>query len=95
MGCANAVQTLLASTVSKMTTDMSKIGVRTGMVFSIISIACLTGPPIAGGLIQTGNGSFLYAQIFGGTTVFVGTGFLVLARAVDSRLSKRRGSTGA
>lgn len=78
-----------------MTTDISKIGVRTGMVFSIISIACLTGPPIAGALIQAGNGSFLYAQIFGGTTVSVGTGVLVLARVIDSRLSKRIDSTGA
>lgn len=78
-----------------MTTDMSKIGVRTGMVFSIISIACLTGPPIAGLLIQAGNGSFLYAQIFGGTTAFVGTGVLVLARIAENRLSKQRGSINA
>jgi MFS family permease len=81
--CANAVQTLFPSALSKLTTDMSKIGVRTGMIFSIISFACLTGPPIAGALIQAGNGSLLYAQIFGGTTVFAGTSILVLALIVQ------------
>lgn len=67
-GGANTVP----SNVSKMTTNMRKIGFSTGMVFSIISIACPTDPPIAGALIQAGNGSFLYAQIFGVTAVFFG-----------------------
>lgn len=48
------------------------MGVRIGMVFTIISFACLTGPPIAGALIDARNGDFLYAQIFGGTVMVSG-----------------------
>lgn len=43
--------------------DMKKAGVRMGMTFSIISFAALTGPPLAGALIQQGNGSYLSAQM--------------------------------
>jgi hypothetical protein len=82
---ANAVQTLFPSTLSSLTTDLSKMGVRVGMVFSIISFSCLTGPPIAGALIQKSNGSFLWAQVFGGTTVLLGTGVLFAGRVVQIR----------
>jgi MFS family permease len=93
--CANAVQTLFPSTLSKLTTDMSKIGIRTGMIFSIISIACLTGPPIAGALIELGGGRFLFAQIFGGITVLLGTSILLLARMVQLRLEVKEMETFA
>lgn len=43
--------------------DVQKIGVRMGMTFSIIGVAALTGPPLAGALIQYDNGSYLYAQM--------------------------------
>lgn len=82
---ANAVQTLFPSTLSGLTTDLTKMGVRVGMVFTIISLACLTGPPIAGALIQSQNGSFLGAQLFGGTTAVLGTSILVFARVVEMR----------
>lgn len=59
------------------------------MVFTIVSVACLTGPPIAGALIELGDGSFQYAQIFGGITVVLG-GFILLG----ARISQRR-QTGA
>ena len=49
---AAAIQSLFPATVSSLTTDLKKAGVRMGMVFSIVSLACLTGPPIAGALIQ-------------------------------------------
>ena len=87
---ANAVQTLFPSTLSSLTTDLTKMGVRVGMVFTIISIACLCGPPIAGALIQVNGGSFLYAQIFGGTSIMTGTMILGLARAIQIR-EKRAG----
>lgn len=43
--------------------DMKKAGVRMGMTFSIISFAALTGPPLAGALIQHNQGSYLHAQM--------------------------------
>ena len=51
-----AVQGLFPATLSSLTTDLRKMGVRIGMVFSIVSIACLTGPPLAGALIQRERG---------------------------------------
>ncbi|KAK8099037.1 MFS general substrate transporter [Apiospora kogelbergensis] len=64
--CANAVQTLLPSSLAGLTTDPAKMGVRTGMAFTVLSIACLSGPPIAGALIALDGGGYRYAQIFGG-----------------------------
>ena len=84
---ANAVQTLFPSTLSGLTTDLTKMGVRVGMVFTIISVACLTGPPIAGALIQAQRGLFLGAQLFGGTTVVFGTAVLAFARVIQMRQS--------
>jgi hypothetical protein len=43
------------------------MGVRTGMCFSLISLACLTGPPLAGALTQIYGGHCLYVQLFGGS----------------------------
>jgi MFS family permease len=74
---ANAVQALFVGGVGSLTKDKQKMGVRVGMVFTIISFASLTGPPIAGALIDKRNGDFLYAQIFGGTVMVSGAVALV------------------
>lgn len=49
------------------------------MVFTIISFACLSGPPLAGVLVSARDGDFLYAQVFGGSSMFVGFVFMVAA----------------
>jgi hypothetical protein len=83
--CANAVQTLFPSALANLTTDLSKMGVRIGMVFTIVSLACLTGPPIAGALISGDGGSYRLAQIFGGTSVVGGACILLAARWAQTR----------
>ena len=56
---AAGVQSLFpAACASLSSTDMSKVGIRTGMCFSLVSVACLTGPPIAGALVQRREGDF-------------------------------------
>jgi len=60
-------------------------GTRMGMVFTIVSFAVLTGPPIAGQLIQKKDGGYLYAQLFAGADMLVGACFLVAARMTQSR----------
>lgn len=74
------IQSLFPASCASLTTDLSKMGVRTGMCFSFISIACLTGPPIAGALIQVNDGNYLYAQMFGGSAFIGGTCTLIAAR---------------
>lgn len=82
---AGGIQSLFPAALSSLTTDLRKQGTRMGMVFTIVSFAVLTGPPIEGVLISKMNGSYLGAQIFAGTALAVGTGFMVVAREVRRR----------
>ncbi|KAF2495234.1 MFS general substrate transporter [Lophium mytilinum] len=77
---AAAMQSMFPATLSSLTTDLSKAGVRMGMGFSIVSVACLTGPPLAGALIQSNHGNYLHAQMFAGTCLICGGLTLVAAR---------------
>lgn len=88
--CANAVQTLFPSTLAGLTTDMSKMGVRSGMVFTIGSVACLTSAPIAGALISLEQGGYRGTQVFSGATMLLGSAFLISAR-----LSQRKAEVAA
>lgn len=74
---AAGVQSVFPAACATLTTDLKKMGVRTGMVFTVVSIACLTGPPLAGALIEKDGGNFLYAQMFGGSAFFGGTLILI------------------
>ena len=77
---AAGVQSLFPATVASLTVNPKKAGVRMGMVFSVAGFATLTGPPIAGALIQKGNGSYLYAQIFAATAMGAGCATVGAAR---------------
>ena len=77
---AAGVQSLFPAACASLTADLKKMGVRTGMCFSVVSIACLTGPPLAGALIQKDNGGFLFAQVFGGSAFIGGSATLLAAR---------------
>ena len=83
---AAGVQSLFPAACASLTTDLQKMGVRTGMCFSVVSIACLTGPPIAGALVQKDHGGFLYAQVFGGSAMMAGTLALTGARVAKKGL---------
>lgn len=84
---AAGIQSLFPATLSSLTTDLKKMGVRMGMVFSVVSFACLTGPPLAGALVQKDNGGYLYAQMFAGTCLMCGCLTLVCARIARSGLN--------
>lgn len=64
--------------LSSLTVDLDKTGVRMGMGFSIVSVAALTGSPMAGALIRAKDGVYLNAHIRGGIALITG-GFLFLA----------------
>lgn len=82
------VQGLLGAAMASMTPDLQKIGVRLGMVLSVGSIPCLTGSPLAGALIQLRGGDYLDAQIFGGTTLVIGS--MVVFLGYLSLMERRR-----
>ncbi|KAK4539681.1 hypothetical protein LTR36_010444 [Oleoguttula mirabilis] len=80
-GCGSAgIQSMYPATLASLTSDLSKAGVRMGQCFTIVSFACLTGPPLAGALIQQNDGDYLYAQIWAGTSFLLGGFFLIAAR---------------
>ena len=54
------------------------------MIFTILAVCTLTGAPIAGALIDAEGGSFLAVQLFGGTSMLLGTGILIAARAAKT-----------
>lgn len=75
-----SLQSLFPASLTSMTVDLTKIGVRTGMVLTIVSFAALTGSPIAGALVQRGDGSYLYAQCFAAASMAAGGILVTMAR---------------
>jgi len=66
----SAAQGMLPPSMGSLTTDLSKMGTRMGMIFSICGFALLIGQPLAGVLITADGGKYLYAQMIG--AVFLG-----------------------
>lgn len=77
---AAGIQSLFPATLSTLTTDLKKIGVRMGMVLSVVAVAALIGSPIAGALVSADNGQYLYAQMFMGSAIITGCLTLTAAR---------------
>ena len=84
-----ATQGIFVGSLASLTKDLSKTGTRFGMVCSILAFASLTGPPIAGGLIQSENGKYLGAQAWGGTVVVLGSLTVIAARISKTGLKLR------
>ena len=74
------MQGLFAAMIAALTKDLKKTGTRMGMVFSVTSIAVLTGPPLGGALIQRENGKYLHAQLWAATVIVAGGLVLLGAR---------------
>ena len=74
------VQSLVMAASSSFTTDLKKNGGRIGIVFTISSFGCLSGPPIGGRIIQDRHGDYLMAQVFAGTSIVFGSMLLLYAR---------------
>lgn len=87
---ASGIQSLFPATLASLTSDLKKAGVRMGMVFSVVSFACLTGPPVAGALIQRRDGSYLYAQMFAGSVMMGGCITLVACRVSKNGWEKAK-----
>ena len=83
---AAGIQSLFPATLSSLTTDLKKTGVRIGMVFSVVSFACLTGPPLGGALIERRAGRYLYAQMFAASVLMCGCLTLLAARLMKTGL---------
>jgi len=90
---AGGSQSLFQAAASSFATDPEKRGVRIGMVFTFVSFACLSGPPLCGKLVQIQNGRYLAAEIFGGTATVAGSVLLFAARLAQKRDAHLRTSS--
>lgn len=84
---SGGVQTLFIACVSTLTDDISKLGTRIGMLFTIVSFAILIGPPIGGALITAMDGSYLGAQVFAGSAMLLCTIFSCMAKFMATKVA--------
>ena len=73
-------QGMFTGALASLTHDPAKMGTRFGMVCSVLALATLAGPPIAGALIESMDGSFVGAQAWAGPVTLTGGLFIVAAR---------------
>ncbi|KAL3421571.1 MFS monocarboxylate transporter [Phlyctema vagabunda] len=79
------VQSLFPAVVSSLTKDLKTAGIRMGMFFTVVSFACLTGPPLGGFLIERNGGNYLYAQVWAASCLFAGGCLHIIARLVGTK----------
>lgn len=77
---SGAFVSMVPALIAQISPDVTKIGVRQGALFAVISIATLCGSPIAGALLNSQNGKFWGLQVFAGVSMVGSTVFFVLGR---------------
>ncbi|EGP91145.1 unnamed protein product [Zymoseptoria tritici ST99CH_3D1] len=83
-GIASAsFQCLIPSTMASITPEMNRFGTRLGMMFSTVSIAALTGPPLGGAIQGAMDGRWWGAQTWAGIGLA-----LCFALMLGARVSK-------
>ncbi|KAF1951709.1 MFS general substrate transporter [Byssothecium circinans] len=82
-----ALVTLPSATFANICPDISRLGTRMGMSWSVSSIASLIGSPIAGALLKTKDGrrDFLGVQLWSGVCLMMGTCWLAVLWWASSR----------
>ncbi len=70
----------LAPALIAQISDIRQIGMRTGTMFAVISLAALTGSPIGGALNRSSGGKYLTLQIFCGVMMLAGSTVFLAAR---------------
>lgn len=81
--CSGGVQSLFPAALTSLTTDPQKLGIRIGMIFTIVSFSSLIGPPLGGTLISALGGRYLGAQVFAGVSMSLSTLFLIAAQRAN------------
>ncbi|CAK7232824.1 hypothetical protein SCUCBS95973_008388 [Sporothrix curviconia] len=77
---SGAFISIMPTLVAEITTDMSKLGVRNGTMFAIISVGSLIGSPIGGAILKGTDNKFWGLQVWAGVTLALGTLFILGTR---------------
>jgi MFS family permease len=86
---AATMQALFPPTMADLNTDPRKTETRFGMGFALSSFGVFVGCPVGGALIELGNGSYLYAQLFAGSCGILGFFCVLLAACIDHKKMKQ------
>ena len=78
-GCTLSIIPAMVATLS----DVRKLGVRNGALYSFSAIGVLTGSPIAGSIVNRQHGGYSGLIIFTGVNLLIGTVFAILSRATQ------------
>ncbi|KAH7402456.1 major facilitator superfamily domain-containing protein [Pyrenochaeta sp. MPI-SDFR-AT-0127] len=86
-----ALVTVPSAAFANITPDLSRLGTRLGMSWSVSSLATLTGAPIAGALLKKTNGqtNFIGVQVWSGVCLMIGTGWLCVLWVATVRVQKK------
>lgn len=85
LGMANgAAQGIVLGALASLTADPRKMGVRFGMVATLSGVATLAGPPMAGAIIDSTGGRYLWAQIWAGAVLLASSFIITAARVFKS-----------
>lgn len=79
-GFASGAYVSLAPAQIAHISKVEQIGVRMGVLFSIVSFAGLAGNPIAGAIVAADHGGFTNANIFAGVLLFAGAVMFSITR---------------
>lgn len=87
---AGGVQGLFPTAVNSLTreNELDKMGVRSGMTFTFLSLTILAGPPVAGAIITAEDRKYRGAQLFTGFVLALGVGLMIAARIVRVKRNK-------
>jgi MFS family permease len=76
---SGAYVSLLPAQIAQIS-KVEQIGVRTGVTFSVVSIAGLVGNPIAGAIVDANNGAYWGLNVFSGVLLTSGALFFIFTR---------------
>ncbi|EIN12195.1 MFS general substrate transporter [Punctularia strigosozonata HHB-11173 SS5] len=82
--CSGAFTALVTPCVAQIS-EPGQVATRLGILYSILSIPALTGGPLAGALIRDHHMDYTAPIAFAGTTMVLGSVFLLVARVAVSR----------
>ncbi|EFQ95565.1 hypothetical protein P3342_011391 [Pyrenophora teres f. teres] len=86
-----ALVTVPSAVFANIIPDLSRLGTRLGMSWSVSSIATLIGAPIAGALLKKKDGrtDFIGVQVWSGACLLIGTCCLIVLWIVTVRTQKK------
>jgi len=79
---SGAFVSMAPALIAQISPDITKIGVRNGSTFAVISLAVLISNPIAGAIVDAAGGKFLGLMIYCGVVQLAGASLLLVVKFI-------------